>query len=288
MTRIMRFASLLLFGLLVVSVVVLTPSSPMAAADGPTAPYLCPNGGPNAQSVPRLGIGSGSAEFVDGSELICSDEPDPCQFGAVTVGTGSNRSIRCMRTFSTFCPSQWGGWHREGTAPTFDGDGNLIGSNNWLATPAVLPPPEPAQTGSVLELSMLPEFTEADADMLRLYAAFFERDPELAGAQYWYGQSKAGVSLDTVAWSFSQSAEFLARYGETTSEQFLTIVYQNVLGRGPDQEGLDYWLGQIANGLDRSGAVRWIAASQEFKNSNPIPDLAAFNSQGYAAGGFCA
>ena len=41
---------------------------------------------------------------------------------------------------------------------------------------------------------------------------------------------------------FGRSSEFTALYGQTTNEQFVDLVYENVLGREADAEGKAYWL----------------------------------------------
>lgn len=122
------------------------------------------------------------------------------------------------------------------------------------------------------------------AAVLRLYRAFLDREPEADGARYWVEQSDAGVSLDDIAWAFAASDEFTMTYGEElTDEQFLTIVYGNVLGRDPDAEGLAYWLDLMENGLARPAVVRWITANAEFINTYPYEPL----GPGYSGpGGF--
>ncbi len=253
---------------------------PASAAPNPGDPYHCPAGGPNEQTVPLLGQGADPADVdvVLGETQICSSVADPCAYGAVVMSP--SMAIRCLRSLTFFCHSQRGGWYREGNASSFLSDGSYFGFNYWLSVTGSLPIPSAEETLSVLELTMLPDFAESDADTLRLYEAFFTRDPDLSGAQYWYTTARGDVTLDDIAWSFSQSDEFLARYGTTTDEQFLDIIYQNVLGRTYDQAGFDYWLGQINAGLDRSGVVRWIAAGTEFINQNPFPDQAAYDLLG--------
>lgn len=263
------------FGLLMTVV-----ATPAAAAPDPGDPYYCPTGGPNQQTVPYVGQGPNPDDYevVLGEREICSSVANPCSYGAVVMAPSN--AIRCLRSVTFFCQSKRGGWYREGNAASFVSDGSFFGVNYWLTVLGTLPVPAPDQTASVLELTMLPDFTEADADTLRLYEAFFTRDPDLEGAQYWYETARSGPTLDDIAWSFSQSTEFVNRYGTTTDEQFLDIIYQNVLGRDYDQEGFDYWLGQINAGLDRSGVVRWIAAGAEFINENPFPDQAAYDQLG--------
>ncbi len=113
------------------------------------------------------------------------------------------------------------------------------------------------------------DFTAADADILRLYWAFFLREAEPDGAKYWIAQSRSGLSLDDIAWAFAESAEFGLRYGRVADHEFLDIVYRNVLGRRYDSAGFAYWMAEIQRGLPRSGAVRWIAANSEFELAHP-------------------
>jgi hypothetical protein len=57
------------------------------------------------------------------------------------------------------------------------------------------------------------------------------------------------------------SAEFqgviapVARYGALGNSQFVTLVYNNVLGRAPDSGGLSFWTGQLNSGAMSRGAV---------------------------------
>ena len=48
--------------------------------------------------------------------------------------------------------------------------------------------------------------------------------------------------------NFMQSSEFISRYGTLTHTGFVTAMYANVLGRAPDQAGLNFWLGQLEGG----------------------------------------
>ncbi len=129
-----------------------------------------------------------------------------------------------------------------------------------------------SQATSVAELAYALDFSQDDANVLRLYWAFFNRMPDLGGAQYWLELSRNELTLDEIAEYFSRSEEFGLRYGEVNSEEFLAIVYQNVLGRTYDQGGFDYWLGLLDSGdLTRGGTVRWVAASAEFIGEHPYP-----------------
>ena len=96
---------------------------------------------------------------------------------------------------------------------------------------------------------------QASTPITRLYFAYFLRIPDYAGLLYWVNQYRSGVSLNSISQSFAQSPEFISRYGSLTNEQFVTLVYQNVLGRAPDSLGYSYWVNQLNSGLQTRGQV---------------------------------
>ena len=91
-----------------------------------------------------------------------------------------------------------------------------------------------------------------DAKMFRLYNAAFKRLPDPDGLKYWIGKYTSGENDDrTVASSFIASSEFKERYGENVSNaDFVETLYINILGRDYDQEGYNYWLGNLNNGIE--------------------------------------
>lgn len=83
----------------------------------------------------------------------------------------------------------------------------------------------------------------------RLYQAAFNRKPDVGGLSYWVDQIDAGLALHTAAAAFIGSSEFSGLYGSNpSSSQLITLLYNNVLHRAPDQGGYDYWLSQFAAG----------------------------------------
>lgn len=116
------------------------------------------------------------------------------------------------------------------------------------------------------------DFVAADADVLRLYYAFFDRQPDVDGAKYWIVDvARSGVPLDEIAQYFATSTEFDLTYGSTTDEEFIETVYANVLDREGDADGVAYWLDQLeSRSLKRGGVVRWIAANPEFVDRYPF------------------
>ena len=87
-------------------------------------------------------------------------------------------------------------------------------------------------------------------NLVELYIASFNRAPDAMGLNYWGSRLYDGMSLEQIAKSFFVQKEAVAAYpaGQATAT-FVTTVYNNVLSRGPDQSGLDYWVKQIDNGV---------------------------------------
>jgi hypothetical protein len=108
----------------------------------------------------------------------------------------------------------------------------------------------------------------------RLYSAAFDREPDLPGLGYWIGQLDAGADVTAVAQAFVQSEEFGQLYGsQLDNSGFVTQVYTNVLDRGPDAEGLNYWVTNMNNGQSRAEVLRFFSESRE--NIENTADLVA-------------
>ncbi len=132
---------------------------------------------------------------------------------------------------------------------------------------------------SISEIVAASEFTNADGDVLRLYHAFFDREPDIGGAKYWLDVADQGVTLDEIAGYFALSEEFKITFGQPTNAEFLQVIYANVLDRAPDDDGFEYWLDLLDRSeLTRGGVVRWVAANQEFINKYPYTPTAPTTS----------
>ncbi len=183
-----------------------------------------------------------------------------------------------------------GNWPRQNTsaaAPSTAGD--IYDSAYYYSCPApgsgALVQPSKARPGttstplpgtvaaarSLSEVLSASDYSASDAATLRLYRAFFGRDPDASGAAYWITQARNGVALDTLAWSFANSDEFIGRYGRVDDARFLSLMFENMLGRAPDAAGYSYWLDQmVAQGLGQHEVVRWVTANNEFANRYPF------------------
>lgn len=118
-------------------------------------------------------------------------------------------------------------------------------------------------------------------DVYRLYQATLGRNPDKAGFLDWTARLAAATLYETVVSGFADSAEFRATYGATTDEEFVTLLYANVLGRSPDPAGLQTWLDRLdGGGFSREQVVEGFAQSREFILSSATPMAAWLRAQG--------
>jgi len=102
--------------------------------------------------------------------------------------------------------------------------------------------------------------------LVRLYHATFDRESDIEGIGYWARQlAKGDIVFAEVAAAFMESDEFAALYpGVLSDEEFVTLLYENVLKREPDDEGLAHWLKVLDEGNLRSEVLLSFADSDEF------------------------
>lgn len=98
----------------------------------------------------------------------------------------------------------------------------------------------------------------------RLYQAYFKRAADSAGQRFWEDQRIDGRTLASVSEAFAQSPEFDSEYGSLDDAAFVELVYLNVLSRSPDNDGLQFWLDQLASSLDRGSVMIGFSESAEF------------------------
>ncbi|AMO23983.1 hypothetical protein UC35_15340 [Ramlibacter tataouinensis] len=99
----------------------------------------------------------------------------------------------------------------------------------------------------------------------RLYQAAFNRSPDLMGLGFQMAQLDNGASLAQVAGNFIASPEFQATYGALNNTQFVTLLYQNVLHRAPDADGLNFWVAHLNGGMSRAVVLTGFSESPENK-----------------------
>jgi hypothetical protein len=99
-------------------------------------------------------------------------------------------------------------------------------------------------------------FDPADhvASVVRLYQAALGRQPDQAGLHFWSTALANGTPLTALADSFLSSQEFTSRFGVGLgSADYVTRLYQNVLGRAPDPSGLAFYQGNLDSGAATRG-----------------------------------
>lgn len=120
---------------------------------------------------------------------------------------------------------------------------------------------------SFADSSLALDLDGAAGQAYRIYKAAFDRDPmkgDLTGIGYWISKVDDGMSLVEVSARFINSDEFRASYGTNpTDADILTKVYRNVLDREPDQEGYNWWLGQLKTDPEKT----WQKVLADFSES---------------------
>lgn len=117
---------------------------------------------------------------------------------------------------------------------------------------------------------------KASLQMLEeLYIAFFNRVPDADGLDYWISQLQSGKTINQIADSFYSAAVLftsLTQYAANMSnEDFVRIIYKNVLGRSgttapPDQD-VQYWSNELHSGRASKGSLvsSMLTAAHSFK-----------------------
>ncbi len=133
-----------------------------------------------------------------------------------------------------------------------------------ITEPVAIEPFTILEATDVSALSGATDFTDEDAHVLRLYSAIFDREPELDGAQFWLGEVRNGRTVHDIAVEFAASPEFEATYGAMDDATFVRTVYRTALDRDIDQEGFDFWVGELGAGMPREKVVVFFTSGEEF------------------------
>lgn len=112
-----------------------------------------------------------------------------------------------------------------------------------------------------------PEMTDS---ITRLYTAYFNRQPEQGGFEFWLeAYSQGGWNLDRMSRQFSVSDEFVDTYGTLTNAEFVEQIYLNVQGRPADPVGRDFWTAELDSGrMTRGRVMIFFSESEEYVRSS--------------------
>jgi hypothetical protein len=105
---------------------------------------------------------------------------------------------------------------------------------------------------------------DRDGAIARLYQALLDRTPDQFGYSYWRLRLQFGeVDLARIARSLARSIEFRMRYGALGDRAYVAQLYENVLGREGDADGVDFWTGRLGAGGSRADVALHLGLSPE-------------------------
>lgn len=82
----------------------------------------------------------------------------------------------------------------------------------------------------------------------KLYIAYFNRPADAVGAAAWLAALNNGATEAQIAEGFATSPEFIATYGNQSSINYVSALYNNMFGHKPDAEGLIFWSTMLDSG----------------------------------------
>ena len=103
----------------------------------------------------------------------------------------------------------------------------------------------------------------ATAFATRLYTECLGREPEEGGLKYWsLGLTNLELTGSQAAHEFFYCQEFNDHGFD--NKELITRMYKTFMGRNPDDEGLNYWLNNMNNGMTKDQVFNSFVQSQEF------------------------
>ena len=128
---------------------------------------------------------------------------------------------------------------------------------------------------SFSDINIALDITQNPGVAYRLYKAAFDRAPDLVGLGFWIKALDNGETALKMALEFNSSPEFISLYGANNSnDDYLNLLYNNVLDRDGDAGGHAFWLGH----LDAATVTReklLIDFSESIENKTNVVELIA-------------
>ncbi|MGL5139251.1 MAG: DUF4214 domain-containing protein, partial [Beijerinckiaceae bacterium] len=98
----------------------------------------------------------------------------------------------------------------------------------------------------------------------RIYQAAFARTPDKNGLDFWVAKMDSGEALLNVAQGFLASSEAQAAYGQAPNAgEYVSRLYQNVLGRAGEAGGVSFWTAELNNGVSKANVLAGFSESAE-------------------------
>lgn len=108
-----------------------------------------------------------------------------------------------------------------------------------------------------------------------LYEAALNRAADEPGMNFWIDSYESGWELHAIAEYFANSPEFQQEFGSSLDDaDYIGVLYNNVLDRAGEQDGVTYWLEQLESGTPRYAVLVDFALSPENRdNSLYVEDI---------------
>ena len=98
--------------------------------------------------------------------------------------------------------------------------------------------------------------------VLQAYTVYLHRPPEQNGLSFWTGKMASGLTDEGLEAEFIGSNEYIQDHGGSGAG-WVTGMYEDLLGRAPDANGLAFWTGQVQAGISPVSIALGFAASPE-------------------------
>lgn len=225
-----------------------TATAPITVADQ-TNPTIS---APSPISVPAVDVKGATASHDPIAAFLAAASATDNVDGTISVTSNSPSQFPIGPTTVTFTATDTAGNTASGTSTV-----------TVEHTPATLFPTD------------CPQVTDS---VYRLYSAYFLRDPDTQGWEYWQSvYLDSNADLETISWSFAASQEFQTRYGSLNNRAFVKLVYRNVLQREPELEGLNHWTGALDAGYGRGAVMLAFSESREYvRRTATKPPMAGY------------
>ncbi|MBP0484458.1 DUF4214 domain-containing protein [Sagittula salina] len=125
------------------------------------------------------------------------------------------------------------------------------------------------------EFSLNSNSADWSGEIYRIFGAVLGREPSVDALERLSATLAEGHSLSEVIAQVIASPEFSDIYGDSTNPDFITLIFENALGRPPLQSGLDAWTARLTAGESRSGLVEGFIYTPEYVLGS-IDDLVAY------------
>ena len=230
-------------------------------------PFSVPRGGSTydgsfSSAVVRAGQGDDAVSIQGGAAvtvLLGQGDGQDTVSGFVS-GAGRIQISGVDPATATAAAATRGG--QAGTLLTYGtaGDGVFLAGVGALNSGDVTYVDVPAQPapggGGAPPIQAAPAFASPEqAQAVRLYDTIFDRKPDAGGLDYWTDVLQDGAPLQAVADGFMEAPEWQARYGTPSNLGFVDTLYQNVLDRPGEPDGVSFWTGHLDAGDVRRGEV---------------------------------